>query len=80
MLDLGALVGSYSAAYAINDLGVVSGIYQTPAGETRVFRWTRARGMVDVGPNSGEPEVVASFSTGINVIGQIVGGVQRFEE
>lgn len=77
LLDLGALSGTYSEGYAINDLGEVAGIYQTPAGETRVFRWTRSRGMVDVGPTY--PNVVdgiTSLSTEINLLGQIVGGVQ----
>jgi probable HAF family extracellular repeat protein len=77
LLDLGALGGSYSDAYAINDLGVVTGIYQTPSGETRVFRWSRSRGAVDVGPTfAGVQEGITSLSTGLNVFGQIVGGVQ----
>ncbi len=77
VFDLGALDGSYSEGYAINDLGEVAGIYQTPAGETRVFRWTRSRGMVDVGPtypNVGEG--ITSLATRNNLLGQIVGGIQ----
>jgi probable HAF family extracellular repeat protein len=77
MVDLGALSGSSSEGYAINDLGEVTGIYQTPAGETRVFRWTRARGMHDVGATyAGVVDGITSLSTGINLIGQIVGGIQ----
>lgn len=77
MIDLGALDGSYSEGYAINDFGEVTGVYQTAVGETRVFRWTRARGMLDVGPTyAGVVDGITSLSTGINAIGQIVGGVQ----
>ena len=75
MLDLGTLGGSYSQAYAINDLGVVTGVYQTTAGESRAFRWTRARGMVDIGPDDSVPGVVGGFTSGINVLGQVVGSV-----
>lgn len=77
MLDLGALGGSHSDAYAINDWGVVTGIYQTLSGETRVFRWSRSRGAVDVGPTyAGVQDGITSLSTGLNVFGQIVGGVK----
>jgi len=77
MLDLGALDGSYSDAGAISDAGQVTGTYQGPSNEIRVFRWTRSEGMVDVGPSYADAtEGATSLSTGVNAVGQIVGGVQ----
>jgi probable HAF family extracellular repeat protein len=77
MTDLGALDGSYSEAYAISDAGEVTGTYQSASDEIRVFRWTRAQGMVDVGPSYADAtDGATSLSTDINSVGQIVGGVQ----
>jgi probable HAF family extracellular repeat protein len=76
MTDLGALDGVYSEGYSISDSGEVTGIYQTVWDETRVYRWTRSQGMVDVGPKYAEAtDGPTSFSTDVNSVGQIVGGV-----
>jgi len=77
MTDLGALNGRYSEGYAISDSGVVTGTYQGPSDEIRVFRWTASEGMVDVGPTYADAtDGPTSLSTDINAVGQIVGGVQ----
>ena len=77
MTDLGALNGIYSDASAISDAGVVTGTYQGPTDETRVYRWTDSEGMVDVGPTYPDAtDGPTSLSTDVNASGQIVGGVE----
>lgn len=77
MIDLTAVGDTYSEGYAISDAGVVTGIHSGPSGETRVFRWTRSEGMVDVGPMYADAtDGPTSLSTDINTVGQITGGVE----
>lgn len=69
--DLGTLPGGdYSAAYAINDSGVVVGTSNT-ATTTHAFSWTSAQGLADLGTL---PGANASSALAINNQGQIVGG------
>jgi probable HAF family extracellular repeat protein len=68
--DLGTLPGGdYSAAYAINDSGVVVGISNTSI-STHAFSWTEAQGLKDLGTL---PGTNASSALAINNQGQIVG-------
>ena len=68
--DLGTLPGGdYSAAYAINDSGVVVGTSNT-ATTTHAFSWTSAQGLTDLGTL---PGANASSALAINNQGQIVG-------
>jgi len=68
--DLGTLPGGdYSAAYAINDSGVVVGTSNT-ATTMHAFSWTSAQGLTDLGTLPGEN---ASSALAINNQGQIVG-------
>ena len=68
--DLGTLPGGdYSAAYAINDSGLVVGTSNT-ATSTHAFSWTQAKGLTDLGTLS---STNASSALAINNQGQIVG-------
>lgn len=68
--DLGTLPGGdYSAAYAINDSGVVVGTSNTST-STHAFTWTLAHGLSDLGTL---PGANASSALAINNQGQIVG-------
>jgi probable HAF family extracellular repeat protein len=68
--DLGTLPGGdYSAAYAINDSGLVVGTSNT-ATTTHAFSWTSAQGLTDLGTL---PGTNASSALAINNQGQIVG-------
>lgn len=48
-VDLGTLGGAFSYAADINGADVVVGWSETAAGGTHAFRWTAAKGMVDLG-------------------------------
>jgi len=68
--DLGTLPGGdYSAAFAINDSGVVVGTSNTST-STHAFSWTLAQGLQDLGTLAGPN---ASAALAINNPGQIVG-------
>lgn len=68
--DLGTLPGGdYSAAYAINDSGVVVGTSNT-ATTMHAFTWTSAKGLTDLGTLPGAD---ASSALAINNQGQIAG-------
>jgi len=68
--DLGTLPGGdYSAAFAINDSGVVVGTSNTST-STHAFSWTLAQGLQDLGTLAGTN---ASAALAINNPGQIVG-------
>ena len=68
--DLGTLPGGdYSAAFAINDSGVVVGTSNTST-STRAFTWTLTHGLSDLGTL---PGANASSALAINNQGQIVG-------
>jgi probable HAF family extracellular repeat protein len=68
--DLGTLSGGdYSAAYAINNSGVVVGTSNT-ATTMHAFSWTPAQGLTDLGTL---PGANASSALAINNQGQIVG-------
>ncbi len=68
--DLGTLPGGdYSAAYAINDSGVVVGTSNT-SNTTHAFSWTPAKGLGDLGTL---PGANASSALAINNQGQIAG-------
>lgn len=68
--DLGTLPGGdYSAAFAINDSGVVVGTSNTST-STHAFSWTPAQGLSDLGTL---PGVNASSALAINNQGQIAG-------
>src|SRR6185437_1179311 len=68
--DLGTLPGGdYSAAYSINDSGVVVGTSNTSI-STHAFSWTQAQGLTDLGTL---PGTNASSALAINNQGQIVG-------
>ena len=52
--DLGTLPGgSYSYAYAVNNLGEVTGAADTATGEQHAFLWTASSGMQDLGTLGG---------------------------
>jgi probable HAF family extracellular repeat protein len=72
-LDLGTLSGSNlrSAANAINELGEIVGISWEVTPLPRMFRWSVATGMVDLGPLGLSGQVL-----GINNGGQVVGEVR----
>jgi probable HAF family extracellular repeat protein len=68
--DLGTLPGGdYSAAYAINDSGLVVGTSNTST-TIHAFSWTQAQGLTDLGTL---PGTNASSALAINNQGQIVG-------
>lgn len=68
--DLGTLPGGdYSAAFAINDSGVVVGTSNTST-STHAFSWTPAQGLSDLGTL---PGVNASSALAVNNQGQIAG-------
>jgi probable HAF family extracellular repeat protein len=68
--DLGTLPGGdYSAAFAINDSGIVVGTSNTST-STHAFSWTRTQGLSDLGTL---PGVNASSALAINNQGQIAG-------
>jgi probable HAF family extracellular repeat protein len=68
--DLGTLPGGdYSAAFAINDSGVVVGTSNTST-STHAFSWSIAQGLQDLGTL---PGANASAALAINNSGQIVG-------
>ena len=68
--DIGTLPGGdYSAAYSVNDSGIVVGTSNT-ATTMHAFRWTSASGLQDLGTLPGAD---ASQAYAINNAGQIVG-------
>jgi probable HAF family extracellular repeat protein len=68
--DLGTLAGGdYSAAFAINDSGVVVGTSNT-ADSMHAFSWTQTQGLSDLGTL---PGANASSASSINNQGQIAG-------
>lgn len=70
MRDLGTLPGGdYSAAFSINDSGVVVGTSNT-ADHMHAFSWTAAQGLRDLGTLSGSD---SSSASSINNRGQIAG-------
>ena len=69
-IDLGTLGGAVSFAMDINDAGIVVGWSDDSSGANRAFRWTSARGMVDLGTLVGDQW---SRATSITSNGRIVG-------
>ena len=70
MRDLGTLPGGdYSAAFAINDSGVVAGTSNTST-SIHAFSWTAFQGLRDLGTL---PNADASSASAINNAGQIAG-------
>jgi probable HAF family extracellular repeat protein len=71
-VNLGTLQGgSYSAAAGINDAGQVAGVADDANGDRRVFLWSQATGMLDLGvPPGGYTQVEV---TAINNLGQLTG-------
>lgn len=70
MRDLGTLPGGdYSAAFAINDSGVVAGTSNTST-SIHAFSWTASQGLCDLGTL---PNADASSASAINNAGQIAG-------
>ena len=76
--DLGTLpTGTYSEASAINSFGQVVGTSSIRTGSGMVshaFLWTRNGGMQDLGTLPGDDGTFSSWGTGINDLGQVVGG------
>jgi probable HAF family extracellular repeat protein len=68
MIDLGALGGTYAAAFAVNARGRVIGESQTGDGQYHAFSWTLSKGMIDVGIPGASNAAVA-----VNDRDQIVG-------
>ena len=83
-IDLGTLGGASSYAAGINNGSVVVGWSETAKGETHAFRWTAAKGMVDLGAlpgqtssravaiidtkDSSEPQVLGVSGDGTNLV------------
>jgi probable HAF family extracellular repeat protein len=67
--DLGTLGGAYTVAVDVNSSGVVVGYGETAGGEVHGFRWTKAKGIVDIGP--GQPAAIntAGYVAGTQVSG-----------
>ncbi len=68
MLDLGTLGGSYSRAYAINEVGQVVGRAELAGGDRHAFLWEDGE-MIDLGTLGGSD----SRTKDINNAGQVVG-------
>jgi probable HAF family extracellular repeat protein len=68
IVDLGALAGNPTFAYAINDRGQIVGTSTTPTGELRGFLWENGR-MRDLGIDGGV------IPRDINNQGQVVGSL-----
>ena len=70
MRDLGTLPGGdYSAAFALNDSGVVAGTSNTST-SIHAFSWTASQGLRDLGTL---PNANASSASAINNAGQVAG-------
>ncbi len=70
MVDLGVLfAGGWSAAYAINDSGMVAGYGSVPGNAFRGFTWSAGSGIQALGTLGGNN----SYATAINKSGQVVG-------
>ena len=67
--NLGSLGGGNTWAAAINDVGQVVGVSDTPTGASHAFLWTPGGGMQDLGTLGGTSSSAAS----INNRGQVVG-------
>jgi probable HAF family extracellular repeat protein len=76
MVDLGALGGSASVAYGVNDNGEVVGEAQLASGPSHAFSWTQAGGMVDLETLGG----LYSAAYAVNDNGQIVGSAEKPED
>ena len=61
--------GAWSAAYDINDAGVVAGTYQNSRGRFRAFTWGQNAGVVDAGTLGG----LQSWGQAVNASGAMVG-------
>jgi probable HAF family extracellular repeat protein len=74
-LDLGTLGGASSYAAGINSGNTVVGWSETSSGATHAFRWSAAKGMVDLGalPGDAMSRAVAILDGGIQGGGQILG-------
>jgi probable HAF family extracellular repeat protein len=74
-MDLGTLGGASSYAADINSGNTVVGWSETPAGATHAFRWSAAKGMVDLGtlPGDAMSRAVAVLDEGVLGGGQILG-------
>lgn len=74
MIDLGALDGSVSSAFGINNQGQVAGESTISNGETRAFLWEKG-GMTNLGTLGESAGSGYNFSVarGINNRGQVVG-------
>src|SRR5207247_1304568 len=68
MIDLGTLGGSFSDATLVSTDGRVFGRSDTSDGTSRLFTWTPAGGMVDLGTLGG-----FSMLSAVNAGGQAVG-------
>jgi probable HAF family extracellular repeat protein len=73
--DLGTLGGASSYAADISSSNVVVGWSETPGGTTHAFRWSTARGMVDLGTLPGDvaSRAVAVLDGGVEGDEQILG-------
>jgi len=71
MKNLGTLGGDRSEAYAINNLGQITGFAQTPSSEEHAFRYSGGV-MTDIGSLLG-PDLLYSFGYGINDVGHVAG-------
>lgn len=73
--DLGNLGGGTSSATAINNQGQVVGRSNIDrSGNSDAFLWDAENGMQDLGTLPGS---IASYATGINGAGQVIGGTER---
>jgi uncharacterized membrane protein len=62
-------LGTWTAPTSLNDRGEIAGLWISAPGEYRVFHWSEATGLRDLGQPNGE----ATFVYGMNNHGEIVG-------